>query len=537
MDAVSLARWVEKHGARLAGAVVQRVVCVGDGIILDLRLAHAPVEVGLLAASGAAWATCLQDKPRDLLHGEFATHHPAFIAPAPADLALRLADATCLDALRAWLVRPAPAAPTWQQLQAATLRTLRTLPDDRRLWLEFERVDVATTMRFTLVAELFDRSGNFILNCNGVEIANWRGRRPAPDLSVPQSRVLPQVDPAAEAPGAAPEPRNPTHQSLAAEAYIALAAASAAALERAHRQVLQRDAKRLQKLIDKLAAEAREATRAETWRHHAELLSANLHQVRRGQESIELEDLYAPGTRITIALDPRLAPHENVALLFKRARRGARGQVAIASRLQAARAALQELDTPLASATASAAAADWPRVLEWAANMWKESLSNALVRADARTLWTPGGPVWQKSAAATEVSQREQRGPGRSFLLPGNWEVRVGRNNADNDELTHRFAHADDVWLHASGVPGSHVVLRMHGRKDNPPRDILEAAAAIAARYSQAKHARTVPVLWTRKRYVRKPRGSAQGLATCTHEKTLFVRPGLPEATTEDESS
>jgi len=69
----------------------------------------------------------------------------------------------------------------------------------------------------------------------------------------------------------------------------------------------------------------------------------------------------------------------------------------------------------------------------------------------------------------------------------------------------------------------------MQGRKDNPPREILEAAAAIAARFSQAKHARTVPVLWTRKRYVRKPRGGTPGLATCSHEKTLFVRPGLPE--------
>ena len=94
--------------------------------------------------------------------------------------------------------------------------------------------------------------------------------------------------------------------------------------------------------------------------------------------------------------------------------------------------------------------------------------------------------------------------------------------------MTHRFAHPDDIWLHASGVPGSHVVLRMQGRSDNPPRQVLEAAAAIAARFSKAKHAGTVPVIWTRKRHVRKPRGSKPGLATCTHEKTIFVRPGLP---------
>jgi predicted ribosome quality control (RQC) complex YloA/Tae2 family protein len=119
--------------------------------------------------------------------------------------------------------------------------------------------------------------------------------------------------------------------------------------------------------------------------------------------------------------------------------------------------------------------------------------------------------------------------------LPDGWEVRVGRDDADNDALTHRFARPDDVWLHASGVAGSHVVLRMHGRDGNPPRTVLEAAAALAARFSKAKHAGTVPVIWTRKRYVRKPRGGAPGVAVCTHEKTLFVRPALPETVeTED---
>jgi predicted ribosome quality control (RQC) complex YloA/Tae2 family protein len=175
-------------------------------------------------------------------------------------------------------------------------------------------------------------------------------------------------------------------------------------------------------------------------------------------------------------------------------------------------------------------------VLRAAAASWQAALSAALAGADARTLWAAGGPPWQlapppQDAAAT----RAQRGPGRTFLLPGNWEVRVGRSNSENDELTHRFAAADDIWLHASGSPGSHVVLRMHGHKDNPPRATLEAAAAIAARFSQAKHARTVPVVWTRKRYVRKPRGGAPGLAVCSHEKTLFVRPALPTAATTEE--
>jgi hypothetical protein len=532
VDTASLARWVEEHGARLVGAVVQRVVCVGDGIILDLRQGHAPVEVGLHAAHGAAWATYLQDKPRDILLRDLATLRPEFAATAPRELALRSADATCLDALRAWLVRPATATPTWQQLQAATLRKLRTIPGDRRLWLEFERADAATTSRFELVAELFDRAGNIILNCDGDEIANWSGRKPAPALAregLPQSSASPPGDHGSSRHGSA------VQHSLAVEAIIALAAAAAASLARAHRQALQRDLKRLRTRMERLREDVAATAQAEIWRHHAELLSANLHRARRGQESIELEDLYAPGTTVTIALDPKLAPHENVAQLFKRVRRLARGKSSIEARMQETDAALRDLEARAGSIEHQPV--EWSQVLTWAASTWKGAMSPSVLRADARILWAPGGPTWQLATADAKPQSRSQRGPGRSYLLPGNWEVRVGRNNADNDELTHRFAHADDVWLHASGVSGSHVVLRMHGRKDNPPREILEAAAAIAARFSRAKHARTVPVLWTRKRYVRKPRGSAPGLATCTNEKTLFVRPGLPDSGDDDESN
>ena len=543
MDAALLARFVAAQRPRLEGAKVQRLVCVGDGLVLALGTRHGPAELGLLGAPGAAWAYCLHGSVREDLHAELGALQPALVSPAGKELGLRLDAATALDALRAWLLRPAAAAPPWLQLEGTEIRALRTAPADRRLWLECERLRSRETERFTLVAELFDRGANFLLFGNGdAQLANWSGRRPAPepraghlaekDRNPPSSSASTAVHPSAAADPAAADDTSEKDLSLAAAAHLALAAAAAAALARTQRQSLQREAKRVQKLLGKLEADAEHTQQAETWRRQAELLSANLHRVQRGQEQLEVEDLYTPGARLALSLDPSLAPHENVALLFKRARRAARGHAAVEARLQEARAAADALDARLAALpdAGGATAADWPDVLQRARDSWKAALSSALARADASKLWAPGGPPWQLAPPAEDARRVADAGPGRRFLLEGNWEVRVGRNNAENDELTHRFAAADDVWLHASGVSGSHVVLRMQGRKDNPPREILEAAAAIAARFSQAKHARTVPVLWTRKRYVRKPRGGAAGLATCSHEKTLFVRPGLPSA-------
>jgi predicted ribosome quality control (RQC) complex YloA/Tae2 family protein len=117
----------------------------------------------------------------------------------------------------------------------------------------------------------------------------------------------------------------------------------------------------------------------------------------------------------------------------------------------------------------------------------------------------------------------------RRFELPGGWIVLVGRSNQENDTLTHRIARPEDLWFHARGVAGSHVVLRRAGRKDAPGKRTIEQAAAIAAYYSKARTSRMAPVMYTEKRHVRKPRKTAPGLAVCTREKVVMVEPRLPE--------
>ncbi|MCB1185353.1 DUF814 domain-containing protein, partial [bacterium] len=117
--------------------------------------------------------------------------------------------------------------------------------------------------------------------------------------------------------------------------------------------------------------------------------------------------------------------------------------------------------------------------------------------------------------------------PFRRYLIDGRWEVWIGRSNTENDELTHRAAHNRDIWLHAQGVPGSHVILRTAGRPEQVPRTVLAKAAALAALHSKARHAGLVPVIHTEKRYVRKPRKAPAGTAVCLQDSSLFVAPGV----------
>jgi predicted ribosome quality control (RQC) complex YloA/Tae2 family protein len=102
----------------------------------------------------------------------------------------------------------------------------------------------------------------------------------------------------------------------------------------------------------------------------------------------------------------------------------------------------------------------------------------------------------------------------------------VGRNAKENDLLT-RTAHSEDLWFHAQGVPGSHVILKVEGK--NPPLEDLLFAARLAAYHSKARGERQVPVDYTRKKHVWRPRKAPPGQVLYTQAKTLFVEGALPE--------
>ncbi len=124
-------------------------------------------------------------------------------------------------------------------------------------------------------------------------------------------------------------------------------------------------------------------------------------------------------------------------------------------------------------------------------------------------------------------TREKDRVPFRRFT-EGVYELWVGKNASSNDELTSR-AHKEDVWMHARGYSGSHVVIRMNHSRENPPRNILMKAASYAAYYSQARGSGMVPVSYTRKKFVRKPKGSEPGQVVLDREDVILVSPKKPD--------
>jgi len=280
-----------------------------------------------------------------------------------------------------------------------------------------------------------------------------------------------------------------------------------------------RAAKALRAIEERQADAAREAE----LRGQAELLAAHLGRVKRGMASVTLPAFDGSGD-VTIPLDPKKDARGNLDALFRRARRLARGQEELEAQLAQQSAELETVDAALAALDPA------PPV---------EALLD-LARAHAPGLLSPGGSPPRPGAPAegAEGGARASSLPAgftpRVYVLPGGWEVWVGRNARQNDELTHRHASQKDLWFHARGSQGSHTVLRVSSGKGEPPREIVEAAASIAAFHSRARNSKLVPVAYTEKRYVRRARGAPAGTALMMREKVLMVEPKEPTPATSE---
>jgi predicted ribosome quality control (RQC) complex YloA/Tae2 family protein len=137
--------------------------------------------------------------------------------------------------------------------------------------------------------------------------------------------------------------------------------------------------------------------------------------------------------------------------------------------------------------------------------------------------------AWRKQHALdpTPTAQKTTTElPFRAFEDRG-FAIWVGRSAANNDLLTQKYAHKDDLWLHAKDVSGSHVIIR-HKSGQPVPEPVVEHAAQLAAWYSKRQHDSLCPVTVTPKKFVRKPKGALPGKVLVERERVVLVVPGNP---------
>jgi predicted ribosome quality control (RQC) complex YloA/Tae2 family protein len=257
----------------------------------------------------------------------------------------------------------------------------------------------------------------------------------------------------------------------------------------------RRDMKRLERLRNNLAGDLADAARSEEFRHFGNLLVTHRQLLRRGMKSFTVRD-FSGEREVTIPLDPARPIEANIRSYFVKAKKGEKGLLIIRNRKR-------EVERSIA---------DQQTLVSRVEQMTEPSEIIAFIPRE-KTLRAP-----RRGASPEEQFRR--------FPIDDRHTVFVGRTDKENDILTHHFASTQDLWFHAQGVSGSHVILK--GAHRSTPAAVIEKAAAIAAYFSKARHSATVPVIYAEKRYVRKPRKAKPGTAICLRGKTIFVSPEIP---------
>jgi predicted ribosome quality control (RQC) complex YloA/Tae2 family protein len=238
---------------------------------------------------------------------------------------------------------------------------------------------------------------------------------------------------------------------------------------------------------------------------------AYLQDWKPGMKSITLHD-FDTDKPITIPLNPEKNAVQNAQALYKRHQKLKRARNAVEPLLKEVQEEIQYLEQVEAS-LAQLDSYKTPEDLQTLQEIREELIQQRYLDAPE-----------QRSRDVANVSE-----PYR-YRTPSGFELLIGRNNRQNDQLTFRTAGDYDLWFHTQEIAGSHVLLRL--QPGAVPDEVdLQFAADLAAHYSQGRQSDQVPVVYTQPKHVYKPKGAKPGIAIYKQERIIWGQPQLVEIT------
>ena len=262
---------------------------------------------------------------------------------------------------------------------------------------------------------------------------------------------------------------------------------------------------RLRRKLAAQRSELADCEKGEDYRRDADLITANLHLLGRGTSRAELtdyEDYRADGTFGTrvVELDPRLSPAVNAQRLYKKYNKSKTAKVELTKQIALGEAELAYIDTVFDALTRAETSADLEQIRE---ELYRAGYASRMKHYSA-----------PRKSTAPAVAE---------FRTSGGYRVLCGKNNLQNEYITHRLAGKNDYWFHVKNLAGSHAVLFTNG-EEPPERDFTEAAE-IAACFSKGADGQNVEVDYTLVRNVRKPAGGKPGLVIYHTNWSCVVTP------------
>lgn len=264
-------------------------------------------------------------------------------------------------------------------------------------------------------------------------------------------------------------------------------------------RLISNEKEKNEKKIDKLQGTLKEAEKADQYQLYGELLTANLYAAKKGMQEIEVVNYYdEDGGLITIPLNPRKTPSENAQKYFSKYQKAKNAVAVVMEQINLAVAEVAYFENLLQQVQAAS-----PKDIQ-----------------EIREELVEGGYIRERQKRNSKKAQNTKPVLDH-FTSSDGTEIIVGKNNKQNDYLTNKLAARDEIWFHTKDIPGSHVVIR----SKEPSDETIREAAMLAAYYSKARNSSSVPVDYTKVRFVKKPNGAKPGFVIYDNQQTVYVTP------------
>ena len=273
-------------------------------------------------------------------------------------------------------------------------------------------------------------------------------------------------------------------------------------LEKILTVAIKKEEGRHQKIKDELE----DTNKMDTYKLYGDLLMINAHLQVQYEPSIELQNLLSDeGEMLTIPLKPNLTIVENAQWYYKLYTKLKNRMVSGKYQLNASTTKLEYLKSILYSISLAT-------TRESLEEIRKECMDAGIIKKSKK-------PLSYKLGKSNYIHLTIDEG-----------EIFIGRNNQQNEYLTHRFAKPTDIWFHTQDIQGSHLILRLNVEPDDM---ILSKVAQYAAYFSKARETSKVPVDYTYIKNIKKPPGAPLGFVIFNTHQTMIVEPKKPENYTE----
>lgn len=244
--------------------------------------------------------------------------------------------------------------------------------------------------------------------------------------------------------------------------------------------------------------------KAEKYREYADLIMANLYKIQSCSESVILENFFDNNQLIEINLDPAISASDNAQKYYKlynKSKSAIKVSEEILLQIKEQKNYLESIKTSI----------DQSESIKDLKEIQDELIGQNLMKSKQPP---------EKSRQKAKKEQLELT----EFTF-NEYKVYLGKNNKQNDYLISKIAYPNDIWLHTQNIPGSHVLIKVLPETLEVPDEVLLKAAQIAAKHSEARDSNNVPVIFTRRKYLKKPPAAKPGYVIYSHEKTIIVNP------------